>query len=281
MFFSTIQLEHFRSHQVIATVLAENVPQLALQYYFIFHLNLATNVVVISFVNSVFNVLNVVMSLAIFYILHRNQVETPFTLNVSWRKQGDELIDALDEASRGKSDLDPLTQCGRRRKLAVLLGQINVGTPDPLKFEILSSSKHESGCTLSAVFVSEQTASTRARARSEGDIFARFLEQEEQIKEAVITAFELDPVYTEKFAFSVSITRTTSVSPAERAKLTVDGLRFFKVSKDVISAARQQMTVVLSEMMEAEDAAKPELEAGGTVKRCTFCFVIKMRECPF
>ena len=140
MFSSPTQLEHFRSHHVIATVLIENVPQLAIQYYIIFLMGLTTNIVILSFISSIFNVLNVVMSMAIFYILYRNQREIPFTINLSWSKQGDELIDALEAASKSEVDLDPSTQCGRRRKLRASLSRINVGTPEPLKFEILSCS---------------------------------------------------------------------------------------------------------------------------------------------
>merc|ERR550532_3014726 len=59
---STIQLEQFRSHHVLATVLAENIPQLCLQYYFMFKLNLATSIVIVSFISSIFNILRAILS---------------------------------------------------------------------------------------------------------------------------------------------------------------------------------------------------------------------------
>ena len=141
----------------------------------------------------------------------------------------------------------PFTQCGRRKELTELLSQINVGNVKPLKFEITASQKDESRCTLYGVFIAEQTATSRARARTRGDVFESFMERERQIKEAVVRAFKLVPEYTNMFAFTVSITRTRSVTSTERAKLTVDGLRYFKVSKDVVSVVRQLMAEVLKE----------------------------------
>ena len=261
---------------VIAASLVENVPQLVLQYYFIFHLELVTGIVVLSFLSSIFNLLNTVFSVIVFFILHRNQVEIPFTLNVSWSKKHNKLqtalavaleeaqqiqndhVDALESASRGKRDLDPFTQCGRRKELSKLLSQINVDNEKPLKFEITASKKDESRCTLFGVFVTRKDSS-RALVRTRNHQFESFMDRELQIKEAVISAFKLDPEYTDQFVFSVSITQTSSVSSSDRAKLGVDGLRHFKVTKDIISAIRQEMTVVLNaEDAESENIPPPQ-----------------------
>merc|ERR1719203_2566152 len=80
---STIQLERFHSHQLFTTVLAENAPQLALQSYFLFQLEIVNAVVLISWFSSIFSILLAIMSVAVFYILNRGQIEVPFTTKLS------------------------------------------------------------------------------------------------------------------------------------------------------------------------------------------------------
>ena len=226
----------------ICLVLIENVPQLMLQYWFMFEMNLGGNIVVISFISSIFNILRALTSAAIFWILHRNQTEVPFTINLSWKKKGSSSHTAvLEAASVTKGDLDPFTQCGRREALAIALGEINVIDGKSMKFEILSSQKQQSSCTLCGVFLSEHTVKARARAQTEGDVFSNFMDREREIEEAVISAFDLDPVYCSKFIFTVKMTRSTATSPAERAKLALDILREFKVSAEAISTVESQI----------------------------------------
>merc|ERR1719295_430770 len=230
---SKIQVEHFRTHHVMTTVLIENVPQLMLQYWFMFEMNLGGSIVVISFISSIFNILRALTSAAIFWILHRNQTEVPFTITLSWTKKGDSSpTAALEAKSVTKGDLNPFCQCGRRTALAIALGEINVVDGESMKFEILSSQKQQSSCTLCGVFLSENTVNARARAQTEGDTFSNFMDREREIDEAVISAFDLDPVYCSKFIFTVKMTRSSSTSPEERAKLALDILREFKVSAE-------------------------------------------------
>ena len=114
-----------------------------------------------------------------------------------------------------------------------------------MKFEVLSSKKQQSSATLFGVLVTEQSVSSRARAMSEGDAFSSFMDRARQIEDAVITAFALDYGYCTKFRFSVTITRSTSISPTERMRLILDGLRGFNVSKDIVVAAQKQMNEAL------------------------------------
>merc|ERR1719474_1549718 len=130
---STSQLQQFQPHHVSATVLTENCPQIALQYYFLFELNLVTSVAVISFTTSVFNVLLCIVTYAVFHILHRHQTEIPFKMVVSWTR-----------ISTSVGNVRPFNQCGRRRHLARVLEAID--SSSSFKFEILSSKKVASGC---------------------------------------------------------------------------------------------------------------------------------------
>ena len=250
------------------------MPQLALQYYFMFEMNLGGNIVVISFISSIFNILRALTSAAIFWILHRNQTEVPFTINLSWKKKGSSSHTAvLEAASVTKGDLDPFTQCGRREALAIALGEINVIDGKSMKFEILSSQKQQSSCTLCGVFLSEHTVKARARDQTEGDVFSNLMDREREIEEAVISSFDLDPVYCSKFMFTVTMTRSTATSPGERAKLALDILREFKVSADVISMAESQINRAMANETDIgsnNSIAEVGNSGGLAVKRCCF-----------
>ena len=192
------------------------------------------------------NIFQALTSAAIFWILHRNQSEVPFTITLSWkRKLNSSSTAALESVSKRKNDFDPFTECGRRKALGIALGEIHIAGDEPMKFEILSSKKQQSSCTLFGVFVAETTqTSARAhspRAYSEGDAFSKFMDKEQEIKDAVISAFGLDPVYCSKFTFTVKMTRSTSISPAERVRLVLDTLRDFKVPVNVVFVVRNHM----------------------------------------
>ena len=99
-----------------------------------------------------------------------------------------------------------------------------------------------------------------------GDVFAMIMDQQQQIKDAVISAFRFDPVFCSEFKFTVSVTRSISTSPEERAGLILDGLREFKVPKDFISAAQQHLTRSLIGEGADDVAIKEEVTSGGTAK---------------
>merc|ERR1719295_1318680 len=229
---STLQLGSFRSHHVVATVLIENVPQLYLQYLFMFRLDVINTIVIVSFLSSIFNILLAMMNAAVFLILHRNQVDIPFTIMISWR---------MKTPSGIQQELDPFAQCGKRKNLAKLLGEIDLGDDEPLKFEILSSNKMTTGCLLHGVMASNREGA----AQISGGKFSDFMARKRQIDDAVMRAFGFDQQYRSQFAFKISISRMTATSRAERVKLAIQTLREFKVGKDVISEAQQQMDTQL------------------------------------
>ena len=190
---STVQLHRFQSHHVLATVLAENIPQIVLQYIFLFELKLVTTIVLVSFASSVFNILLCIMTSVVFYLLHRNEAEVPFTILISWTPTCSPSGAGVwrKEAVQPKGGLDPYNQCGRRDALGELLGEITLGDGESFKFEILASKKVDSGCLLFGTMVCSQIA-------VDCGVFSKFMEKEPQIRAAVLTAFELDPVFVNK-----------------------------------------------------------------------------------
>merc|ERR1712087_474560 len=163
---------------------AENVPQLFLQFYFMFGLGVVSNVVVISCASSMFNIVLAVMSTIVFRIMNRKQAETLFTLTVS--------------ASGSEPSLDPRIQCGRRSALEKKLCEVDVVGN---KIEILSTKKSPSSCILSGVYVSEQEGGA-------GDAFSNFADRKKEIKQAVISEFKIPA----QFQFDVAITKGDLVS---------------------------------------------------------------------
>lgn len=77
-----------------------------------------------------------------------------------------------------------------------------------------------------------------------------------------MTAFGFGLEFRRQFTFHIAITRTTSMSRAERAELAVDTLRDFKVPKAVVSAARKHMDKALGETVTEEAVVN---EGGATV----------------
>ena len=229
-------MERFRSRHVVATVLAENVPQIALQYYFMFGLGLATNIVIISFVTSIFNILQAIMSVVVFYILYRNQVDIPFTITILWKKTARTL-----GAGTNDKELSPFSRCGRRSKLAQLLGRIDLGDAESLKFEVLTSTKLTSGCLLYCTMRSTQDAAVQVV----GGKFDDFTARKQAIDDAVMRAFGFGPEYLCRFAFNIAVTRSTASSLEQRVKWTIATLIECKIPEDAISAIQRQMDSVL------------------------------------
>merc|ERR1719295_2585178 len=172
------------------------------------------------------------MNTAVFWILHRHQVDIPFTIMISWREKAQSGM-----IGEKKTELDPFSQCGKRKNLAKLLGEIDLGDDEPLKFEILSSKKTTTGSLVHGVMAS----SKQDAADFSGGKCSDFMARKQEIDEAVMTAFGWGPEYHRQFTFKISITRTIVTSRAERAKLVIQGLRELEVTKDVITAAQQQI----------------------------------------
>ena len=223
--------------------------------------------VIASFISSIFNILMALMSSAVFWILHRNQADVPFTITLKWSQRNG----ATQIPSKSQSNTDPLSQCGRRKKLAELFGKIPV-KGELLKFEILSSTEQSSGCLLSGVFVSEQSIG----AESEDDLFSEFMGKYGDIKDSVMEAFKLNN-FTNDFHFDISIARSSKTSPEKRLKLAVETMRHFNVPEDVVLSAQKHMEKAsVNERNATDDAVKEGgvgAGDGAVVKSYSLCFV--------
>ena len=266
---STLQLRQFQSHHVLATVFAENVPQIALQYYFMFELGLPTITAIASFSSSIFNILLSVMTVIVFRILNRNQRETPFTILVSWKEkdsvadQGIERVPTL--MAEEKKDLDPYYRCGRRKALAKLLGQItrDQGDAEAVKFEIMASVKKDGGCLLHGVYITDNSVAVAVRretmsARRESlsrshsvsmsmnmaSPMTEFMTQRNQIEKAVFTAFKLDQQFRDLYVFKVTVSEIAQTTRDEKVKLILNGLKDLKVSRKTMAAVKDEISGV-------------------------------------
>ena len=214
-------------------------------------LNIFTNIVIVSFVSSIINILMCVMNAAVFYVLHRKQTDTPFTILVSWKRkdygQQAQHVMTLEKVTKRKNDgLDPFSRCGHRKYLSFLLTRC-ASDDGSLKCQVAASKKLESGCTLFGVFVSDPSAGARAVSD-----FMRTKKQ--KVHDEVMKAFGFHPEYSDEFDFKVVMRPTTS-SSVEKAKLAMDALRDFDVPKPL----RTQVQAHLEEVLDRED------EGGDTV----------------
>ena len=211
-----------------------------------FRLELFGLIVIASFISSLFNILRAIMTAAVFWILHRNQVDVPFTVTLEWRQKH---TANTPTTSKSQTNLDPFSKCGRRKKLAKLFGKIPV-KGDTLKFEILSSTEQSSGCLLSGVFVSEQSIG----AESEDDLFSEFVGKRTEIENAVMEAFKLND-FVAQWHFNISIARSSKTSPRQRFRLTMEALQYFDVSAAVVSAAESEMERAIRERSRSRQKA--------------------------
>ena len=212
-----------------------------------FQLNLFTNIVIVSFVSSIINILMCIMNAAVFYVLHRKQTDTPFTILVSWKRKGHgqdaQHAMMLEKVTKRKNDgLDPFCRCGHRKYLSFLLTRC-ASNDGSLKCQVAASKKLESGCMLFGVFVSDPSAEAGAVSN-----FMRT--QKQKIHDEVMKAFGFHPKYSDEFDFKV-VMRSTISSGAARARLASDTLRDFDVPK----ALRTQVQEHLDEALGRDDGA--------------------------
>ena len=211
-----------------------------------FRLELFGLIVIASFLSSLFNIVRAIMTAAVFWILHRNQVDVPFTVTLEWRQK----LSANTPSSKSQSNLDPFSKCGRRKKLAKLFSKIPV-KGETLKFEILSSTEQSSGCLLSGVFVSEQSIG----AESEDDLFSEFVGKRTEIENAVMEAFKLND-FVSQWHFDISIARSSKTSPRQRFRLTMEALQYFNVSEAVVATVESEMERTIVERSKSKPKAK-------------------------
>eukprot|EP01084_Bolivina_argentea_P054685 100279_1 len=134
------QLKNFESHKIWTTSILENIPQLCIQTYFIFHLHLVTNIVIISLILSVFNILLSILSALMNKETHK-QKEYPFKI--------------LLMNPQTNNNSDPYVNVGRRKKLANNLKARaeNATTRSPFNFEFLSFDNYQNTKILYGVVV--------------------------------------------------------------------------------------------------------------------------------
>ena len=113
-------------------------------------------------------------------------------------------------------------------------------------------------------------------AQSEDDLFSEFMGKYGDIKDAVMEAFEFDD-FTNHFHFDIVVARSSQTSPEKRLKLTLEGLRYFDVSVDMVVAVQKQMrTTLVDRRSTTEDAVKEGGEGtsdGTVVESYSLCFV--------
>ena len=99
------------------------------------------------------------------------------------------------------------------------------------------------------------------------------MDREREIEEAVISAFDLDPVYCSKFIFTVKKARSISTSPGQKAKLALDILREFKVPTDVIFMVKTHFNGAImfpTDISSTGIIAEGRISSGMAVKWCCF-----------
>lgn len=196
-------------------------------------------------------------------IFQKQREEVPFTITLSWTPRNDGRASSIPlgaplEKLNGK-ELDPFNQCGQRKALTMALGAINVSKDQMENIEILSSQKHKSCATLYGVFGQEQSVNARVRAHSEGDTFSHFMDKQSDIRDAVISAFNLNPMYCSKFIFTISITRSNAICAAKRAQLALDTLRDLQVPRHMVSPVEEYIKKLLEDLGDAEGAEESRI----------------------
>ena len=192
---SSVEQKRFMFHHLVVTVAAQIIPFGAIQFWTVFHLDLATTAGVIAFILTAIN--GAVSTVeAVDYILNPKLNESPFTVSLSWTPKGT----ASGSGEGDGVDLDPWTRCGRRNALAkaLTLMMTDEGRGIAVRFEISATERAESGCLLFGTMVSNDMDGA-------GGLFTGFMRREQQIGEAVMEALGLSPLYDETFDFKVIV----------------------------------------------------------------------------
>ena len=213
---SSLQLEKFRTHHLASTLLLENLPQLGIQGFVIFHLNVSGTIVVLSFASSVFNVMVSILTAVVFIILHRNESESKFTILVSWmRRQGipDSVGRPSLEPNGPAPKLNPFSRTGRRVTLAKELALIDFGGSKSTHFEIMSAKKQNESYLLYGVMQFDNGSESAA------GLLAKFMDKTKGIKRAIIKAFEYDAVFMKEYRFNIEISGEEMCSRSEKIEL--------------------------------------------------------------
>ena len=231
---SSLQVAGFRKHHVFTTILLENAPQLVVQAILIFKLGITGTIVLISFSSSIFNIFMSILLSLVHYVLYRGQSDTKWTILLSWNSRSQGYGAALYSPSPKSSNADkrvslnPLIKMGRRKSLAKELATIQFAGSGGVSFEVLAETERVDACLIHGVLQYESTQSDTA-------LFASFADKKEDIKAAIIRAFEYSPKYTTLYDFAVQISQSDVVSPEEEMKLVTDLMMKLGSSEAVIN----------------------------------------------
>merc|ERR1719361_1394101 len=237
---SSLQVAGFRKHHVFTTILLENAPQLGVQAILIFKLGITGTIVLISFSSSIFNIFMSILLSLVHYVLYRGQSDTKWTILLSWngRSQGYGAAPFAPSPKSSNADqrvsLNPLIKMGRRKSLAKELATIQFAGSGGVSFEVLAETGKVDACLIHGVLQYETTQSDRA-------LFASFADKKEEIKAAIIRAFEFAPKYTTLYDFAVQIAQSDVVSPQEEMKLVTDMMMKLGSSEAVITQFEDEL----------------------------------------
>jgi len=203
---SPLQIQQFRAHHLIGTVLMENIPQLIMQGFFMFDLNIYTNTVLISFISSVVNVVLSIKTDVDKCLANQNLSESPFTILLNWRGTGKESM----------VPVDPYTRTGRRRALSKNLSAITYGTGGSVSVQITSCKPHPGSTAICGVLEFDGNIDNMH------DVFERFEQKKEEIEFAVLRSFGLNSEYMAQYGleFDIGIAQNSVMSRSERIEMT-------------------------------------------------------------
>lgn len=169
-------------NQVLTTVFTENVPQLGIQFYFLFVLGLRTNTAVLTSTSSSINILLSVMTAVVSFLLNRKHKELGFTLKLDWSQSASSPL--------GSGKVDPFWKTGRRQKLAKTLQRMDFGMAQHISFEILAAENKNDVVLIYGViqFGSGHNAAPQ--------IMAALISRENAVKRAIVTSFGFEGKYS-------------------------------------------------------------------------------------
>ena len=222
---SDLQIERFRTHHVLSTLIMENIPQLALQGFVIFKLRISGTIVIMSFVSSVFNVMMNILTAAVYIVLHRNESELKFNILVSWSGKL-QNVSSTEYAHSAIQSVDPFLRTGRRVSLAKKLALINYGGSKTVRFEIMAAKKQIDSYTLYGVMQFDEGSESAAA------LLANFMEKVDDILDAIISAFGYYPDFTDHLDFQIEVSQSETSSRADKVKLVSDLLTELGVDEE-------------------------------------------------
>ena len=173
---------------------------------------------VISFASSVFNVMMNILTAAVYIVLHRNENEMKFNILVSWTANGQNAASSAGPKAPNSEiqSLSPFTRTGRRVTLAKELDLIQFGGSKSVHFEVMASKPLNDSYELFGVMQFDE------QNESAAGLLANFMEKEDEILAAIIEAFGYYPDFTDRFTFSIGVSRSDASSRADKMKLISD-----------------------------------------------------------